>query len=887
MFNTTITGKKLLVILATAFFFFIPSLNAQEVPVLDRDLFFGNPEISGAQISPDGQWISFLKVNNGTMNIWVKKFDEPFEKAHPLTNSTRPLYGYFWTFDSKYILFVKDNNGDENINVYAVDPAGKAAEGGVPESRNLTPKKEVAAQIYTVSRNNPDLLMVGLNDRDKAWHDLYSLQISTGELKLLYKNTDRVTGYNFDWDDNLRILQKTDDKGNTVFLRTEGNNAPVSIYEINVSEQASIQGWNENNTAFYLETNKGKLNLSELYLMNPSTKELKKVESDPKKLVDFGGLMLNQNTRKIITTTYTDDKTRYYWKDKTFESYFKFLRTKFPGREFNLQSSTKDYKKILVTVWGDKYASDTYLFNTDTKELIHQYTPRPKLKEVEKYLAPMQAVKYKSSDGLVIPGYLTIPQGKKAKNLPLVVLVHGGPKGPRDYWGYNAYAQFLANRGYAVLLPNFRASGGYGKKFLNAGDLQWGKLMQDDITWGVKYLVSKGIVDKNKVAIMGGSYGGYATLAGLAFTPDLYACGVDIVGPSNLFTLLESIPAYWESFRTALYKMTGDPNTEEGKKRIKESSPLFHADKINKPLLIVQGANDPRVKKAEADQIVIALRDKGKQVSYLLADDEGHGFQKPVNNMAMFAEIEKFLAPILGGRFQSEMPADVEKRLNELRVDISKVTYTPNTATAAGKLPAIKNEFKELSLEYDVLLEVQGQKIPMTSTRTVKQKGNNWLVKDDAKSIMGGMVDEVEYTADFKPVSRNVSQMGQTFASTYGAEKVIVTAAGRNMEIEVKGTYMSEGAGIDAVIAGLPLAEGYTLSFYLPEMMRLSMKLVNLKVEGTESINSKNCHKISIVNSENENDRMTLWIDPATKITEKMVVKSPAMGNGSLTVTRK
>ncbi len=289
----------------------------------------------------------------------------------------------------------------------------------------------------------------------------------------------------------------------------------------------------------------------------------------------------------------------------------------------------------------------------------------------------MTPVSYKSSDGLEITGYLTLPAGSNGKNLPVVIFVHGGPKGPRDNWGYNSTVQFLANRGYAVLQPNYRASGGYGKNFLNAGDLQWGKLMQDDITWGVKYLITQGIANKDKVAIMGGSYGGYATLAGVAFTPDLYACGVDIVGPSNIFTLLDSIPAYWEAGRANLYAMVGDPKTEEGKKRMQESSPLFSVDKIVKPLLIIQGANDPRVKKAESDQIVIALREKGKQVSYLLADDEGHGFKKPVNSMAMYAETEKFLAEILGGKYQQDMPENVAKRLKEITVDISKVTYEP------------------------------------------------------------------------------------------------------------------------------------------------------------------------------------------------------------------
>jgi len=648
-----------------------------ETPLLDRELFFGNPQISSGQLSPDGKFISFMKPYQGIMNVWVKEFAEPFDKARPLTDSKRPLYGYTWTEDGQYILFVKDSDGDENINLFAVDPNAKPAEGKeTPESRNLTPMKDVTTRIVHASQKNPDLLWVGLNDRDKAWHDLYRLSISTGELTLVYQNEDRITGYEFDWDDNLRLLSRTDAAGNETLLRKDGDDL-VPIYETSVTESASVRGWDPANENFYLTTNKGELDLTTLFLMNPETRELTLLESDPENRVDFGGLRIDRNTREIISTSYTDDKTRYYWRDKTWEANYKFLQEQFPGREIAFQSATNDYSKFLVAVHGDKYAAEAWYFDTKSRDLIHQYTPRPELKEVEEHLAPMKPIRYTSSDGLEIPGYLTLPTGKEPKNLPVVVLVHGGPKGPRDSWGYDAQAQFLANRGYAVLQPNFRASGGYGKKFLNAGDLQWGKLMQDDITWGVKYLIEEGIADKDRVAIMGGSYGGYATLAGLAYTPELYACGVDIVGPSNIFTLLDSIPPYWEAGRAFLYGMVGDPNTEEGRKRIREASPLFSADKISKPLLIVQGANDPRVKQAEADQIAIALRDRGHEVSYLLADDEGHGFAKPVNRMAMYAEIEAFLAEQIGGRYQKKMPEDVAKRLEELRVDVSKVTYEP------------------------------------------------------------------------------------------------------------------------------------------------------------------------------------------------------------------
>ncbi|MFM7105295.1 MAG: TolB family protein, partial [Flavobacteriales bacterium] len=359
------------------------SSHAQDTQIIDRDIFFGNPEISGVQLSPDGKYIAFMKAFQGIMNVWVKKFDEPFENAKLLTTSQRPLYGFFWTYDSKYILYVKDNDGDENLNIYAVDPAGMAISDGAPGSRNLTPMKEVAAQIYMVSKKNPDILMIGLNDRDKAWHDLYKLSISTGKLEMMYENKDRITGYDFDWDENMRVLSRTDEQGNTDMLRIDGKDKLTTIYQINVKESAYIAGWSKDNSKCYLVTNKGELNLSTAFLMDPVSGKMEKFESDPNKKVDFGGLSFDDNTRDIISTSYEDDKRRIYWKSKTWEKTHADLKAKFPGREVDFQSSTKDYKKLLIAVWGDKYAAEVFYYNVDSKELISQYVPKPKLKAVE------------------------------------------------------------------------------------------------------------------------------------------------------------------------------------------------------------------------------------------------------------------------------------------------------------------------------------------------------------------------------------------------------------------------------------------------------------------------------------------------------------------------
>lgn len=868
---------------------FMPlTTDGQTTPLLDRDLFFGNPEISGGQLSPDGRWIAFMKEYGGIMNIWVKAFDAPFDQARPLTDSKRPLYGFFWSYDGKYILYVRDKDGDENINVFAVDPAAVNADGSIPSSRNLTPLEEVTAQIYAVSLNNPDLLMIGLNDRDQAWHDLYRLSISTGERTLLYENKDRITAYDFDWDDNLRLLYRTDEQGTTTLLRMDGPEKLTPIYETLVTEQAYVTGWSADNSRAYLVSNKGDLNLSTLFLVDPVTGIMEEVEKDPLDRVDLGSTLWDPYTRRLINTSYTDDRTRIYWRDKELEADYTYLRSRFPGREISIQSATLDLRRFLVTVWGDRYASESWFFDRTDRRLILQYTPRPKLKEVEAHLSEMKPVRYPSSDGLEIPAYLTLPQGTTGKNLPTVILVHGGPKGPRDNWGYNAEAQFLANRGYAVLQPNFRASGGYGKAFLNAGDLQWGKLMQDDLTWGVRYLVEQGIAHPNKVVIMGGSYGGYATLAGLAFTPDLYAAGVDIVGPSNLFTLLASVPAYWEAGRAFLYGMVGDPRTEEGEARIREASPLFSADRIKKPLLIIQGANDPRVKKAEADQIVIALREKGDKVSYLLADDEGHGFAKPVNKMAMYAEVERFLAEVVGGRYQREMPDDVARRLQELRVDVSTVVFTPKEEVASTQeIPVISTRWKEGDATYEVSMEVQGQKFPMEMTRTVRLSEGKWIVREETNGPMGQVQDEFWYDTALNPLQRVINQMGQNISMQFKPRSVALDLMGQSMEIAMEKAYLPEGPGMDMLVAGMPLSTGYSVVFDMPDLNALNPKQVRLRVTGEEAIEGQQTLVVEIVAIENENDRMTLWIDTTNGWAVRTEQLLPAMMGAKMTMDRK
>lgn len=659
-------------------------LAAQQPPVIDRELFFGDPEITNAQISPDGKFIAFIKPWNGTRNIWVKKAAEPFDKAKLVSADTkRPIPGYLWSRDGKFILFVQDKAGDENYNVFAVNPSDDPQPGeAAPLARNITAAAGIRALLYAVPRTEPDILYAGLNDRDKAWHDLYRIRISTGERTLLRQNTDRITNWIFDHTDQLRLATRSTDAGDTEILRVDPGEFK-KIYSCNVFESCDPVVFDRNNQRVYIATNQGEtVDLTRLELMDPKTGKAQVFESDPLNRVDFGGAIVSELTDELIATTYVDDKTRFYWKNKSFEADYKLLQKKLGGKQIGFGSHTNDERLWLIEASSDTEPGETYLFDRQTKELTLQFRIREKLDR--QYLSSMQPVRYKSSDGLEIPAYLTVPKGLPPKGLPAILLPHGGPWA-RDSWGYDGLVQFLANRGYAVLQPNFRGSAGYGKKFLNAGNLQWGEKMQDDVTWGARHLIEKGIADPKRIGIMGGSYGGYATLAGVAFTPDLYAAAVAYVAPSNLITLLESIPPYWEPIRMMFYKRMGDPNTPAGKAQLERQSPLNSAGKIRTPLLVVQGANDPRVNKRESDQIVIALRDRKFPVEYIVAPDEGHGFARPLNNMALYAAAEKFLAKHLGSRYQEGGTPEVMARLKEITVDPNSVTLAKKEKAPGGK----------------------------------------------------------------------------------------------------------------------------------------------------------------------------------------------------------
>lgn len=853
-------------------------------PLIDRELFFGNPEITGAELSPDGKYIAFIKPLNDVRNVWVKLAAESFDKARPVTDEAkRPISSFFWSRDSQKILFVKDNDGDENFNVYAVNPSATVAEGKkVPASHNLSNAKDVRTMIYSVPRSEPDFIYVGLNERDKTWHDLYKIRISTGEKTLLRENKDRISGWYFDNKDRLRLATRSPENGDTEILLVEGDKF-TKVYSCSVFEVCAPVRFHKDNERVFLLTNKGSADLIRLTLFNPKTLAEDIIESDPQNRVDLSGSYFSELTDELIYTEYEDDKSRIYWKNKGFEADYHLVRKKLPNREISFRSPTDDEKLWLVSSFSDTEPGETYLFNRDTKELTFQYRVREKLSRAD--LAEMKPIRYKSSDGLEIPAYLTLPKGVEAKNLPLVVVPHGGPWA-RDSWGYNSLAQFLANRGYAVLLPNFRGSTGFGKKFINAGNKQWGDLMQDDITWGVKHLVAEGIADPKRVGIMGGSYGGYATLAGVTYTPDTYAAAVAIVAPSNLITLLNSIPPYWEGFKKIFTERMGDPSTPEGEKALLRQSPLSHVDKIKTPLLIVQGANDPRVKKAEADQIVVALRERNYPVEYILADDEGHGFARPVNNMAMFARSEEFLAKYLGGRYQKEMKPEVAERLKQLTVDV-KTVQMPKKAGKISALPKPVAAIKLGKMAFKVKME-QGGNLLMTfdSNREIREENGQIIVNSVIKTPMGEIneqtfLDKNSLQLLRRVVSRNKEVM---FDVQIADGNLSGTIAGQPVSVSVGDGILADGAGNDEVIAALPLAAGYETLIRNFDQMSLKTYVKSVKVTGTEKLGNVEAFVVEVVNTENEADHQTIWIDKTSREVLKVVSVSPQNNGATVTI---
>jgi dipeptidyl aminopeptidase/acylaminoacyl peptidase len=597
----------------------------RSIPLRD---FFRNPEITGFQLSPGGEDLAYLKPYDKRLNLFVRPKDGGAETQ--LTKVTdRDLTAYFWKGD-RHLLFIKDNGGDENFHLYAVERGGG-------EAKDLTPFEGVRCEMIDDLEDDPTDVIVGLNRRNKEVFDACRLNIETGELKVIAENPGNIASWVTDHAGNIRIATTTDGV-NTSLLYRETADAPWKpVLTTNFKESFSPEFFTFDNQNLYGVSNRGRDKAAVVEFDLRSAKETSVLYENPE--VDVSGLNFSRKRKVLTTAVYTTWKTQRHFFDRDTDTLFKRLETRLPGYEIAFTSANQDENRFIVRTLSDRSLGAFYYYDAQTDELTKLADRAPWLLEAD--LAEMKPVTFKARDGLALQGYLTLPKGREPKNLPVVVNVHGGPWA-RDSWGFNSEVQFLANRGYAVLQVNFRGSTGYGRKFWESSFRQWGGTMQDDVTDGAQWLINEGIADPKRVAIYGGSYGGYATLEGLVKTPDLYAAGVDYVGVSNLFTFLKTIPPYWKPALEMMYEMVGNP--ESDKSWFEAHSPALNADKIKAPLLVAQGAKDPRVNIAESNQIVEALKKRGVDVEYLVKDNEGHGFHNEENRFYFYSAMETFLA---------------------------------------------------------------------------------------------------------------------------------------------------------------------------------------------------------------------------------------------------
>lgn len=622
--------------------------------LIPRKVLFGNPERGAPEISPDGKWLAFSAPADGVMNVFVAPIGDLTKAVQVTFDKARPVRQYYWSTDGAYLLYEQDAGGNENFHIFRVGKDGKGA-------LDLTPNPKVLGQLVGMSERYPGKVLVGMNERDPSVHDVFEVELATGASRLVMENTAGYIGQVADDDLQLRFAQKYEPDGTVkimVATPVKGSPGALGWSERDVipsDDQLTTQmvGLETNGKRYYLTDSRNR-DTAALFAVDAATGKKRTLLAEHAR-ADAAGVIHHPRTGVVRAVAFTVARPEWKVLDKGIAKDLKAL-AKLDEGDFRVVSMSKDDNTWIVAFAGDRRPARMWSWDRKKQKGTFLYAARPALEGLE--LARMTPVEIPARDGLSLVSYLSLPpaadpdgDGSPSSPVPMVLLVHGGPWA-RDGWGYNPLHQLLANRGYAVLSVNFRGSTGFGKKFLNAADRQWGKTMHDDLLDAVAWAVDRKVTSAGDVCIMGGSYGGYATLAGLTLTPTSFKCGVDIVGPSNLITLVKSVPPYWKPLISVFQRRMGDWTTPEGEAALLAVSPLTHVAAIERPLLIGQGANDPRVKQAESDQIVKAMQAKGLPVSYVLFPDEGHGFARPENMQSFMAVTEAFLSAHLGGSYQ-------------------------------------------------------------------------------------------------------------------------------------------------------------------------------------------------------------------------------------------
>lgn len=607
-------------------------------PIVPREVLFGNPERMSVRLSPDARNIAYVAPLDGVLNVWARSRTGGDDR--PVTHDAhRGIRVCFWAFDGKHLCYMQDRDGDENWHIYAVDVESL-------DVRDLTPFDGVQAHVVGLSPEHPDEMLVGMNRDNPQLFDVYRLVVSTGEIEKTVSNPGDMLGYDADWHLQVRAgTGQLPDGGTELRGYDAASGEWKALLSAPFGEDLYAFGVTPDEAGLYIASSLGS-NTSRVLTLDAATGE-QTVLAD-RSDVDFDGDRIVHPTRHHLeAVSFTKERQEWMFLDADLERRFHEAEKLQQGGEMDVVSRDLADRWWIVAFSSDVDPVKYYIWDCESRSGSYLFSQNPALEEAQ--LAPMKPVRISARDGLEMVCYLTLPEGIEPRNLPLVLNVHGGPWS-RDEWGLHPEAQWLANRGYAVLQVNYRGSTGFGKDFVNAANKEWGGRMHDDLLDAVNWAIREGICDADKVAIFGWSYGGYATLVGMTFTPDVFAVGVAGVGISNLISWYHTIPPYWEPFRDQLRLRVGNADTEEG--FLRSRSPLFKVDQIRNPLMIAQGANDPRVPQAEADQMVDALRSRGIPVEYLLFEDEGHGFARPENRLTFYAAAEKFLAGVLGGRVE-------------------------------------------------------------------------------------------------------------------------------------------------------------------------------------------------------------------------------------------
>ena len=962
-------GQALLLFIFCGCLVFGQGANSK-TPLLERELFFAGSEIINPQLSPDGRKLAFQKLQNKA--VWVKGLHDPFSIAKPISEDA--VQNFAWSGDGKYLLLSQNNT----LQILEV-PNPKVSASIKGDLKNF---KLNQARLLQLVATDADTIIIGSNERNEAWPDLYQVKLSTGERQLLSLNLSKISSWIFDQKGQPRFGVHLTDDGGLEVMRLDGNSSE-KIYDCSVHETCLPVRIHKDGKRLYLQTNRGEnADLTRLVLLDPETGNEEIVSSDPQNRVDYKGAFFSEISQDLLGTMYEGDRPRIYFNDKVFEADYKILKRELVGQEVSILSASKNERIWIVNAYSDTEPGQVFMFDRNLKSVKLLYRSHEKLNRQQ--LVGTQSFRYKTSDGLEVSAYLTVPKNVAASNLPLIVLPHN-KAWTRASWGYDATVQFLANRGYAVLQSNVRSSSGFGKKYFNAGNQQWGEKVQSDLREGVKFLVDSGIVDKQRVGIMGSTFGGYSALAGVAFSPEVYAAGVSISGPVNLVNYVDSLPTNWNSGRSLYAARVGDSSSEEGKKQLLKQSPASAVAQIKAPIMIVQGANDRRINQKETDEFVDALTEQKIPVQYFVAADEGHGLTNPENQLAVMAAAEQFFAKHLRGQAQVEIRPELAVRLqkptntdiqsqvspleNQIAVNakpefeeknhvvapdlveaiaptsepVSEVEKTKeNSAVLETTAPKekeklieaeVKPEVKEelsaksepISAEpvtapmpkatikksdpvairvvtrkvglstsihrYNARIEMGQQLIPVTIQTEIRENDNDQWVASEVMETPQGTVIETSILdkKSLQVLNRSMRQGAYEFDLSFNNQKATGTQKLNETHSvitgETEGEIFADGAGIQAVIASLPLSEGYTKIFRNFDEERQKSMVKKLTVVSTESIKITlgefKTFRVSITGESGE--EMVFWVDKESRNVVKYTKLLAKMGGAKLT----